>query len=621
VRTGFTTTTYEVLVNSGGRWTIDSVHAVRSQAIQQADSLLSSGRCEGVKVTAQKDSSAQETVIFERMARKPEKAISITPIRKAPVCRGIDEYYEFKSRRTIGRLLRQYLDEHGITPLELLYSVGHLNMLARNDTLFPQAIQSVAALQAKETGEKPTQRSGELSRAFEAVRDRARTFAGSREFPKELREKGLDALMATARATVAPDMQAFYVRGSLAARLGDGGDWSDKLELMIGLAEQASAEDTRAYVDEAAAEILDAASAIMELIGGQPDAASAHRALVKIALGRYRAPKSARSCVGQLNDLMARKPLPLTRRMLLERVARELAGVKPLTREGGEAEQNAFLGLFQELIDDGGLMGGPDISEAMTLRGKMALGGVDGDLPVDQAIERLLALLPNRAQRIGFLLDLSQTGLGQKSRPQVLTALAKPVSELTSAASLVAEGSPPEALARAVSGLRERLGMETLPAEMREAFGAALDRLLAGGKPAAAGDAAPAEAPKPSAKAKPGQPGRRAVAAGDIVFVEGEVGDEAYMINSGKIEIFHATKKGERVVGTAGPGDIIGEMSLIDNKPRMAAARAVEDTEMVVLTREFFQTRLARLEKSDRLFRWLFDVYVARLRGTRRDPD
>jgi len=75
--------------------------------------------------------------------------------------------------------------------------------------------------------------------------------------------------------------------------------------------------------------------------------------------------------------------------------------------------------------------------------------------------------------------------------------------------------------------------------------------------------------------------------------------------------------KGSRVVGlaTLGRGDIFGEMSLIDGKPRAATARALGDVEVLMVGPDDLEGRLARLSESDSVLRRLIDVFVQRLRG------
>jgi CRP-like cAMP-binding protein len=69
----------------------------------------------------------------------------------------------------------------------------------------------------------------------------------------------------------------------------------------------------------------------------------------------------------------------------------------------------------------------------------------------------------------------------------------------------------------------------------------------------------------------------RSYAAGDIIFREGEPGDELFVIRSGKVQI----RAGDRVVETLGDREMFGEMALIDEAPRSATAVAASAVELV----------------------------------------
>ena len=60
---------------------------------------------------------------------------------------------------------------------------------------------------------------------------------------------------------------------------------------------------------------------------------------------------------------------------------------------------------------------------------------------------------------------------------------------------------------------------------------------------------------------------------------------------------------------------MLGEMSLIDDQPRAASARASEDSLLVVLSKESLKIRLQRLEQTDKVLHRLMGVLVNRLRG------
>jgi hypothetical protein len=82
--------------------------------------------------------------------------------------------------------------------------------------------------------------------------------------------------------------------------------------------------------------------------------------------------------------------------------------------------------------------------------------------------------------------------------------------------------------------------------------------------------------------------------AGDVIIAEGEYTSDAYIIDGGFVEVYHAGPPEQRL-SILGPGDIFGEMSLITERPRSASVRALEDVEARVFDRESFLT----LWKSD----------------------
>lgn len=74
------------------------------------------------------------------------------------------------------------------------------------------------------------------------------------------------------------------------------------------------------------------------------------------------------------------------------------------------------------------------------------------------------------------------------------------------------------------------------------------------------------------------KPKVRSLASGDILFREGEVGDFAYQITSGEIEICKFNGEDYVTLSTLGKGSLFGEMALIDRQPRSAMARATKET-------------------------------------------
>lgn len=99
---------------------------------------------------------------------------------------------------------------------------------------------------------------------------------------------------------------------------------------------------------------------------------------------------------------------------------------------------------------------------------------------------------------------------------------------------------------------------------------------------------------------------------GAMLLKEGEKGDAAYIIVSGKVEIRKGVAStNPQVLGVRARGDVIGEMALFDDRPHMASAVAVADTVVNAMSRQEFHRRL---EAMDPAMRGIMKLMVGRVR-------
>src|SRR5262245_52241675 len=69
--------------------------------------------------------------------------------------------------------------------------------------------------------------------------------------------------------------------------------------------------------------------------------------------------------------------------------------------------------------------------------------------------------------------------------------------------------------------------------------------------------------------------------AGQLIFSAGDPGGTMFIVDDGKVEIFLQDKADERVtLSIMEPGHLFGEFSLLDNEPRSASAKAIENTRL-----------------------------------------
>jgi CRP/FNR family transcriptional regulator, cyclic AMP receptor protein len=89
--------------------------------------------------------------------------------------------------------------------------------------------------------------------------------------------------------------------------------------------------------------------------------------------------------------------------------------------------------------------------------------------------------------------------------------------------------------------------------------------------------------------------GRRRYRRDEVVFHQGDPGETLHLIRKGHLKILAPAETGEDAVLTiVGPGEMFGELTLLDGGPRSATVIAIEDVETVTLSRTDFLDLLRR---------------------------
>lgn len=123
---------------------------------------------------------------------------------------------------------------------------------------------------------------------------------------------------------------------------------------------------------------------------------------------------------------------------------------------------------------------------------------------------------------------------------------------------------------------------------------------------------------EPELLALTGQLRERKLRKGQVLFKEGDAGEEMFLVREGTILVSKAvTGRVEQVLARFGPGDFFGEMSLFDRSPRSATIQAETDTVLLALARENLN-RLIELNPraAAAFFHGLVQVFIARLRDS-----
>jgi CRP/FNR family transcriptional regulator len=77
----------------------------------------------------------------------------------------------------------------------------------------------------------------------------------------------------------------------------------------------------------------------------------------------------------------------------------------------------------------------------------------------------------------------------------------------------------------------------------------------------------------------------RSYPAGTTIFSQGDTGVGLYVLKSGKVRVIRANNpdRAETELAVVGPGDVLGEMALLDDLPRSASVVAIDDVTALLL--------------------------------------
>ncbi len=79
---------------------------------------------------------------------------------------------------------------------------------------------------------------------------------------------------------------------------------------------------------------------------------------------------------------------------------------------------------------------------------------------------------------------------------------------------------------------------------------------------------------------------------GAVLFREGEPGREMFVVQQGRVTISKKVGEVEKILAAMGPGEFLGEMSILNNRPRSATATCAEDSKILVIDAKTFEAMI-----------------------------
>jgi CRP-like cAMP-binding protein len=81
-------------------------------------------------------------------------------------------------------------------------------------------------------------------------------------------------------------------------------------------------------------------------------------------------------------------------------------------------------------------------------------------------------------------------------------------------------------------------------------------------------------------------------AQGTVLFREGEPGREMYVVQQGRVTVSKRVGDVEKILASLGPGEFLGEMSILNNRPRSATATCAEPAKLLVIDAKTFEAMI-----------------------------
>lgn len=472
---------FEVHVYQADHWVLESLHDREERARDQALRLLSIGRAQGVRILRdwkRHDGSHSENEIFVQF-RSATRHIQLPEIEDPAICREVEDFYRVDSRITMTRLIRPYLDQVVLTPTELLHHHPELRRLLDSGVLIGNALQRIAVAQTALAGGDPADRRELLRQTLEGLAERAR-LAWARPDLEDLGRLGLAPLYDQLSANASPEEVPFLTQVLLCRRLAQIREWLPKLDRLLDLVETDGpcGIEVVGVLDSAIADVIGSPEVMQTLLGFQRNLATALVRMIDLAEGRLEtAARGVTDRAFRLGEALASDGLFDSRTVLFDLVRRQLRGTQPLMRADPEAERDGFDQVRRRLCHPEGILGGPGMAEALTLRFLRFLeaGGAAGRR---QAIAELVEQFGGDAARIRYLLVLAESDLGRQHRQDVVAHLTR-LTTGTSAAGLITPGKPIRDSLEAIATLHEKILASALPDAVRARIAGNLDSLLA----------------------------------------------------------------------------------------------------------------------------------------------
>jgi hypothetical protein len=367
-------------------WALKTATESRDIAMDEAKDLIARSLVAGARVMRETlDPETGEfqslTLVTLGLPEKPRKVRAPEPTE--PLCISPQDLYTCHARERIGRLFETWLDRHEVIPFELLHRPDLVEQLEASGVEITHAIQKIATPEAHSRGTSLA----EMTATFKSLGDR------TIERLMRDRKKGLPEAtpetFAKVAAAMSKDPEGAYRLGcAVAGYLAPAQSWSEKVALLLDLADNAPSEGAGralalAVIAEPLEEIVRHDKGLDNIVGGSLDlgarlAAMSRLAAAKVVDQLVKVEPSVAKVTPELSDRAKRLAKWLmsedftgVRAAIGQRILRDLGGGRRLRPSDPEGEIDVTRGLAMSLTAAAGkLLPLDDVQAAFTARSK-----------------------------------------------------------------------------------------------------------------------------------------------------------------------------------------------------------------------------------------------------------
>ena len=409
--------------------------------MKKANDLLALKTTAGVRVIKEshfgKDDHRESEIFVEMKEIKEEEDLSISSVEDAPLCDKVSDYYKTASRSTMARLFSKYLEKYEMTPFEMLHSHNNLKRIINFQTIVPSAVDKIATLHARATGTDTRGRRDAIFDALDVIAKKAREVEKTK-LP-ELKDSSLDDVLAKLDAKFSDDDERHYMANVALTRESiNWRGWVGKLAALLPMAESQKDQRARDMIDEMLADIFMAKTIIKDIIGISKHLADAVLRIIDLVEGKCKPTKfAAEDLLELLNSLFEADLLPRSKKVLFDRVERDLKGSVRLTNSEHKADDKPFFDtLVDRIIKEDHVIGGRALATGLTERWSRLhnIGGAGGR---SKSMQGMCEKLKTGKRVFVYLLSLYSQKADPAVRVSIEDQLKRKLVELSSIQKIV----------------------------------------------------------------------------------------------------------------------------------------------------------------------------------------